>query len=88
MINAYCVLKYDDFGLLCDCMCNVVFLFGSIDERVDATFPEEIRSQGSRDQASEHGELGWSEPDCTVAATQSSSRAVLGQGASASYTRK
>ena len=81
------MLKYDDFGLLCDCMCNVVFLFGSIDERVEATFPEEIRSQGA---PSDHGEPGWSEPDyaSTAAATQRSSRAGLGQGASASYTRK
>ena len=64
------------------------FLFGRIDERVDATFPEEVRSQGSRDLASEYGEVAESEPDHAVAATHSSSRAVPGQGASASYTRK
>ena len=68
-------------------MCNVDFLFGSIDERVEATFPEEIRSQGV---PSELGETGWSEPDhtSTAAAAPRLARAGPGQGASASYTRK
>ena len=68
-------------------MCNIVFLFGSIDERVEATFPEEIWNQGV---PSEHGETGWSEAShtSTAAAAPRLARAGPGQGASASYTRK